>query len=223
MTAIEQSERGTEELALFEGDAGDRSLAFRKALNALIAKPVILNRKDPVLFKAIDDNRDELARDLSNHFLRLRLERDRGVAWAEHVDDMPDDVPKIKWHVGLHRNTQVLLVMLRLEMNSSELSGEEVFHIEKKQIYDYFKTHLYPDELDETRIQKAVESAIDEATKNKCLEEVNERTGIYRVTEVLPSWLTLQTVTAWTERFDQASSAKQSPAANTAEGGGEHA
>ena len=192
------------EFRFFEGDVGDRTLDARRALNALIARPAVLNRKSPNLFKAIVGNRETVERDLSNMFMRLRLDTRRGVAWAEHIADLPDDVPVVKRRRRLHRNSQVLLVMLRLEANSCEISGEEACFIEKSRIEDYFRMHLYQNELDDTKMLKAVDAAIDEAVENKCLELVNKDAGIYRVSEVLSSWLDLKTASEWVAELEAA-------------------
>lgn len=200
---VERRQQATplEDFQLFDGDEGDLSFSCRQALNALIARPVILRRRSKQVFDAICAGKDKIRRDLSNHFLRLRLDEERGVAWAEHVPDCPDDVYKLKVRRRLHRNTQVLLVMLRLRQNRHEAEGEGTCLVWESEMYEYMRMNLYPDEGDETKIRKALESALSEARDNQCVELVNETERIWLVSEVLACWLTLEVVNEWTERF----------------------
>lgn len=205
-------------LQFFEGDVGDRSYAARRALNALIARPAVLNRTNPDLFKGVVDNRNDLERDLSNMYMKLRIDTRRGVAWAEHVPDLPSDIPVVKRRKRLHRNSQVLLVMLRLEANSCEISGEESCFIERSRIEEYFRTHLYPNELDDTKLMKAVTAAIEEAVDNRCLELINKDASIYRVSEVLSSWLDLKTASRWVAELEAAVSSNSTDGVSIEEG-----
>ena len=176
---------------LFEGDQGNLPAEARRALTLLIRDPYVCALEDPDDFEAVLTHQAALIRELNNLGLELLVSRRYEVAYARQVSTEAGGPLMIKRAAPLLRDATILLVSIRARQHNDEANGEDVWFVSKEDLQELLSSGPYSGELDGSRVEKALKSAIKQLEEAGYIKETTAKER-YRVMPILPATFTLE-------------------------------
>ncbi|MDO4403901.1 MAG: DUF4194 domain-containing protein [Atopobiaceae bacterium] len=185
-------QEAADDVALCEADQGTLPAEARRALTLLLRDAYVCALNSPNDYEAIRRHQDALTTQLNNLGLTLTISTRYEVAYAQQASlDRPGPL-MLKKAQPLRRDATVLLVSIRARQHNDEANGEEDWFVSQEDLRELLESGPYAGELDGSRIEKALESAIKQLIEAGYLAPVPTAPGTLRVMPILPAVFTLQ-------------------------------
>jgi hypothetical protein len=153
-----------------------------------LSNRVLTRSRNVAAWKGLVDHQPEIAGRLSDLYLRLEIDHDRGVAFKRQVD--ADDVPRLLRRESneLSRDASLLLLYLAQQCAYSDPAIEPV--VTSEQIGEFLRTFRGDQDNDESRFERRVSTAINALVKpwNLILADPAVK-GTFTISAVVPMLL----------------------------------
>ena len=185
----EAAEPGT---PLFEGDQGTLPPEARRVLTLLLRDAYVCALTSPADFEAVRTYQNELARSLNDLGLTLTISTRYEVAYAQQASLEHPGPLMLKRAQPLRRDATLLLVSIRARQHNEEANGEEDWFVSRDEMRALLESGPYAEERDGSRLEKALESSINQLESAGYLHAMPSASGTYRVMPILPAVFTLE-------------------------------
>lgn len=155
--------------SLFPGDTGVLAEPTRRALLQLLRGPYIHRERHPKLWPVVIRDQEILASRLSDLFLCLTVDTDRGVAFIRNADARhSDDLPKVTRSTPLSLLDTCLVLLLRDTLLRAETQDSRAF-IDRAEIDDAMSVYRPATFTDEAMFDRRVSTAVERFKSNSVL------------------------------------------------------
>jgi len=178
---------------LFEGDKGTINYNARRAIAHLFSGPVYCS-KQPELWAAIINNREELESLANNLSVNLIVDINRQESYLQPIND-PDYTIKPLRKLHLNFYDSILWVFLSEKLLASDSRGESA-NIEKHDIVTYLNRFESISNNDEKKHRDSINSAINKADLNGVITQLKSSFDVerYRINNLLSMLLNVDQV-----------------------------
>ena len=183
---------GVGQQPLFEGDRGRLAPKVRRVLTLLIRDAYVCAFESPEDFETIRNNHDALEEVLNELGLTLTVSPRYEVAYAQQACLDESGPLMLKRAQPLRRDATILLVSIRVRQHNDEANGQEDWFVERSELSSLLKSGPYNSELDGSRIERALNSAIKQLEEAGYLKRTSAAHDTFRVMPVLPAVFTLE-------------------------------
>ena len=185
----EATEPGT---PLFEGDQGTLPPEARRVLTLLLRDAYVCALTSPADFEAVRTYQNELARSLNDLGLTLTISTRYEVAYAQQASLEHPGPLMLKRAQPLRRDATLLLVSIRARQHNEEANGEEDWFVSRDEMRALLESGPYAEERDGSRLEKALDSSINQLESAGYLHAMPSAPDTYRVMPILPAVFTLE-------------------------------
>ena len=177
---------------LFAGDEGTLPAEARRVLTLLVRDAYVAAITSPQDFEHICTYQAELRRALNDLGLELTISNRYEVAYAAQAALDRSGPLMLKKPQPLRRDATLLLISLRARQHNEEASGTDDWFCTREEMRSLLESGPYATELDGTRLEKGLESAIKQLEEAGYLKEMPQATDTWRVMPILPAVFTLE-------------------------------
>lgn len=191
---------------LFAGDRGSLDSEVRRVLVRLLQRRFLLAYKNRGDWAVLLEHQNTVESRLNDLFLRLIVDRDRGVAYKQQIRSGELDIPILLRDEAYNRAETLVLVHLRTAYQRESNAGEESPRVDVEDVEQTVLTYFADADGDTARRQKMIRAALNRLRQEGVVDEESE--GRYRITplvEIVLSSDRLRELVAWlTEQKAQA-------------------
>lgn len=183
---------------LFAGDRGVLDSEVRRVLVRLLQRRFLLADKNRGDWAVLLEHQHTVESRLNDLFLRLVVDRDRGVAYKQQVRSDELDIPILLRDEAYTRAETLVLVHLRTVYQRESTAGEESPRVDVEDVEQTVMTYFADTDGDTARRQKMIRSALSRLRQEGVVDEESE--GRYRITplvEIVLSSERLRELVAW--------------------------
>lgn len=193
---------------LFAGDRGSLDPEVRRVLVRLMQRRFLLADKNRADWAVLLEHQNSVESRLNDLFLRLVVDRDRGVAYKQQIRSDELDIPILLRDEAYTRAETLVLVHLRTVYQRESTAGEESPRVDVEDVEQTVLTYFANADGDTARRQKMIRTALGRLRQEGVVDEESE--GRYRITplvEIVLSSERLRELVAWlAEQMAQARS-----------------
>jgi hypothetical protein len=191
---------------LFAGDRGTLDSEVRRVVVRILQRRFLLADKNRGDWAVLLEHQNTVESRLNDLFLRLVVDRDRGVAYKQQIRSDELDIPILLRDEAYNRAETLVLVHLRTVYQRESTAGEEFPRVDVEDVEQTVLTYFADADGDTARRQKTIRAALNRLRQEGIVDEESE--GRYRITalvEIVLSSERLHELVTWlSEQKDQA-------------------
>jgi len=182
---------------LFAGDTGTLDPQARVVLVRILQRRFVGADTDPALWQALLAHQGVIESRLHDLFVRLVVDRERGIAYKRQVRSGEIDIPVLLRDEPYTRLETVLLVHLRTLHQREQGAGEAAARVDAEELEEQVLSYLDPADLNVSARQREIRGAISRLAKEGFLAE--ESPGRFRITPLVEVVLSVERLTELAE------------------------
>ncbi|WP_204773037.1 DUF4194 domain-containing protein [Orlajensenia leifsoniae] len=168
---------------LFAGDRGRLDPEVRRVLVRLVQRRFLLADRNRGDWAVLLEHQNVIESRLNDLFLRLEVDRDRGVAYKQQIRSDELDIPILLRDEAYTRSETLVLVHLRTVYQRESTAGEESPRVDVEDVEQTVLTYFADADGDTAKRQKMIRAALGRLRQEGVVDEESE--GRYRITPLV--------------------------------------
>jgi len=169
---------------LYPGDTGELPEVARRVLVQLLIGPSLERERHPRLWPGLLQHEQAIRSRLSELFLELILDAERGIAFTRQADTGELDSPILLRRSPLTFIDSVLLLYLRAQLSAADARGERAV-VSADDMLEQLRLYQHQLNTDRAGFDKRAKAAIEKAKKNSILSLIRGSEDRYLVSPSL--------------------------------------